>query len=693
MERIDAQHKKEILSVNWNLVNTSIIVLCIIITLLILGNHNYLLFHTFAELGAIVVAINITIIALNIYRNSYNNSLMMIGIAYGFIGIIDLLHTLSFNGMGIFPGNTANLSTQFWISARYIESISLVIGCYLLRKKAKISPYIIFYIYTITFILINLSIIRWGIFPDCFIPGQGLTDFKIVSEYIICTFLAIAMIILIYNRSYLSKKLLNLLILSLFFTILSELCFTLYILVDDIFNMTGHIFKIASFYFIYKSLCETGIDAPYRLLKEANIKLSEENILRKRTEYEIIKKEEMLKTIVDSIEEGILVVDNRGESIYSNKRFSQILRRPLDIFNSISLEERLKYFKNEVENYEVFRERILDTYKTNDNTLDTINFKDGRTYERYSCPFVIDKKQAGRLWSFRDITKEKEFQEKQREAQLREAQLIKDIEYDRLKIEFFSNLSHELKTPLNVILGTVQLSQLIVDKNVDGEAKNRISTKISIMKQNCYRLLRLINNIMDITKIDGGFFNINLEKHNIITIVEDITLSVADYIENKGINLIFDTDVEERIIDCDPDKIERVMLNLLSNAIKFTDEGGTIEVNIEDKGENIRISVKDNGTGIPEDKLDEIFDRFKQVDKTLVRNYQGTGIGLSLVKSLVEMHGGSITLESQYGQGSIFSIELPVVQLLENEEIEEVNIVNNEEKIERISIEFSDIYS
>jgi signal transduction histidine kinase len=212
------------------------------------------------------------------------------------------------------------------------------------------------------------------------------------------------------------------------------------------------------------------------------------------------------------------------------------------------------------------------------------------------------------------------------------------------------------------------------------------------MKQNCYRLLRLVNNIIDITKIDSGYFDMNESNVDIISLVENITLSVADYIENKGLSLIFDTDIEEKNITCDPEKIERIILNLLSNAVKFTSIGGKVTVNIEDCQENICIRVKDTGRGIPEDKIDSIFKRFVQVDKSLTRDCEGSGIGLSLVKCLVELHDGTITVESKLGKGTEFVINIPCRL---SEEICEENLSNEsigQNLIERINLEFSDIY-
>jgi len=167
------------------------------------------------------------------------------------------------------------------------------------------------------------------------------------------------------------------------------------------------------------------------------------------------------------------------------------------------------------------------------------------------------------------------------------------------------------------------------------EKQKEIKQYILLMRQNCYRQIRLVNNLIDITKIDAGYMQFNPKNCNFVKVVEDITLSTVSFIEEKGISLTFDTDIEEKIILCDPDMIERIVLNLLSNAVKYTPEGGHIFVNIYDRNDRVILSVKDNGIGISQEMLQLIFERFVQLDRTTARSVEGSGIGLSLVKSLV----------------------------------------------------------
>lgn len=302
-----------------------------------------------------------------------------------------------------------------------------------------------------------------------------------------------------------------------------------------------------------------------------------------------------------------------------------------------------------------------------------------KIYDTLRVPlFNADGTRKGLVVLGRDITENRLNEENEK--------LIRELRhYDTLKTNFFSNISHELRTPLNIIFSALQVIEL--KNNMD------IEKYTSIMKQNCYRLLRIISNLIDITKIDAGHFFTHFQNNDIVSVVENIVMSVVDYIENKNISITFDTEVEEKIMAFDLDAMERIILNLLSNAVKFTPGGGSIEVNIYDKIDSIVISVKDTGIGIPTENQAYIFQKFVQVDKSLSRNREGSGIGLSLIKELVAMHNGTIELESVLGKESEFKIELPVRLLPEDENSAEPGNFTDNNNVEKIKIEFSDIYN
>ena len=267
-------------------------------------------------------------------------------------------------------------------------------------------------------------------------------------------------------------------------------------------------------------------------------------------------------------------------------------------------------------------------------------------------------------------------------------------EYDTLKNEFIANISHEFRTPLNIILNALQLSARYIKRCSDEEDAARINIHMGTMKQNCYRLLKLINNMIDSTKLDASFFRLYRQNCNIVSDVKNLTTSVSDFIKDKEINLKFMSNIDKKIIAVDPDAMERIMLNLLANAVKFSKKGSTITVSVIDRGEYVDISVRDTGIGIPEEKLQLIFKRFTQVDSILTKSHEGSGIGLAIVKSLAEMHNGSISVNSRQGEGTEFVITLPAEVLpiqLEGEGDWDHYESKLQSGIEKIDIEFSDL--
>ena len=273
-------------------------------------------------------------------------------------------------------------------------------------------------------------------------------------------------------------------------------------------------------------------------------------------------------------------------------------------------------------------------------------------------------------------------------------------EINRLKSYFISNISHELKTPINVILCA---AQLLESKRVDNYNINNENNTIDIIKDNSYRLIRLINNIIDVEKGEVEELTLNLKKDNLVSLIEDIVTSVIPYAKRKELNLIFDTEEEEIIMDMDIEKIERIILNLLSNAIKFSNENGNIYIRIMLNNDDVDIVVEDEGIGISKDDIPYIFDKFIQVDNTFNRKNEGSGIGLAIVKSFIEIHNGKIMVESQVGKGTKFIVKLP--KIINNEDttadshiykssFSEKNIIDELRSIKcRVKKELSDIYA
>jgi len=232
-----------------------------------------------------------------------------------------------------------------------------------------------------------------------------------------------------------------------------------------------------------------------------------------------------------------------------------------------------------------------------------------------------------------------------------EAQKLHEV--DELKSRFFTNISHEFRTPLTLILGPVKQ---MIEKLNEGKMKD----DLGIVHRNANKLLELVNQLLDISKLESGNMKLQTVPQNIVPLVKALALSFTSYAERKTITLKFTSSEAEIVVYIDKDKIEKIITNILSNAFKFTPEGGTIEVTVRKDERNSNIIISDTGVGIPKEKISKIFDRFYQVDGSHTREQEGSGVGLSLTKELVELHRGKIEVESEEGKGSTFAVSIPL---------------------------------
>lgn len=423
-------------------------------------------------------------------------------------------------------------------------------------------------------------------------------------------------------------------------------------------------------------------------LKLLSTELQEQNTERRIIE-ELLLKNKVCYDILFENSQNAIVVHADGKILYANKSAARLLgyENPLQLNNELVY----KYYSqnNIMSTKEKYLNIVSDKLSkvTYEETI--LNSKGNSIAVRNTSSFYIYEGKPSVLTFLLDITSEKQIETLKHDVEKNLKLLNESREFNTFITEFFTNISHEFKTPVNVISIAIQTMGLYFENfNIDNIDKCK--SYLKIMKQNCFRMTRLINNLMDITKVDSGFVKVNKRNDNIVSVIEDITQSVASYVKSKDIELIFDTNVEEKIMAFDHDKIERVILNLLANAFKYTSSNGHIYVNLEDRGENVIITVKDDGQGIPKNMINVIFERFGQANRSLSRQCEGTGIGLYLVKSFIEIHGGKISVTSEEGKGSEFTIILPA-EYVNNENYEDKAFC--ESNVERINIEFSDVYS
>ncbi|NJO29322.1 MAG: hypothetical protein HC874_18625 [Richelia sp. SL_2_1] len=268
----------------------------------------------------------------------------------------------------------------------------------------------------------------------------------------------------------------------------------------------------------------------------------------------------------------------------------------------------------------------------------------------------------GIRWLLRDITARKQAENKIRCVEM---QNFKLQEAAQLKSQIVTVLSHELRTPLNAILGFSDILLRLNKNQFNSQSVKMVETIIRNGKQ----LLKLINNMLDFAKLEEGEFSLNLQYFNITELIRLIVDDLRFFANQKNINLDVNINIQNVKVFNDPIRIQQILTNLISNAIKFT-ETGSVLIELQELDEDkIIIIVKDTGIGISQIDLNHIFQAFRQANQTKSRCYQGTGLGLTIVKDLLDLMGGNITVESQLGEGSTFRVELP----------REVKLVNNQE--------------
>jgi len=374
---------------------------------------------------------------------------------------------------------------------------------------------------------------------------------------------------------------------------------------------------------------------------------------------------------------GMAIIDLEGNFIKVNRALSVITGYSKKNFMNMNYKKILD--KDYISNISNTLEKMKDG-KINAINKEASYINKKGDYIWVNQGISLARSEAGRplyfLNQYENITDKKKAREKIKKQK-------EELEYNKVKTQFFSKLSHELKTPLNLIFSALQLL------NGAKKQEKKIDRYLKLIKQNSYRLLRLVNNVIDLTKMDANSYVLNKENIDIVSLVKQIIFSTKEYLQENQRILEYHSEVKEKVIACDPFNIERIFLNLISNAVKFSNKGDKISVNIYDRDEYILITVKDTGIGIKDDNLNFIFEQFRQVDETFTRKKEGSGIGLSVVKSLVELHNGKVWVESTYGNGSEFFIKLPV-SFVEDKKIDNSNITDN--LLDKIDVEFSDIY-
>lgn len=396
---------------------------------------------------------------------------------------------------------------------------------------------------------------------------------------------------------------------------------------------------------------------------------------KKAIEYRLKKNDKMFFEVLNYLDDVVIIKEGE-KTIYVNHAFEKLYglnckelykeKSMIVKLDRIHPEDRYKFNNIDFGNFFMERARIVRA----DNEVRTVLFRANSIKNE-------NGESIRRIIVINDITDTIE----------------KSNEMEKLRMEFFANISHEFKTPVNLIYSALQLLELKLKNNIGGDVESYINY-IKMAQQNVFRLLKLINNLIDSTKLEAGFFNINIKNHDIVSCVEDITMFICEFAEKNKISITFDTEEEEKIIAFDLNHLERILLNILSNSIKFNRENGNVDVNMSFDEKYVNISIKDTGIGIPKDKIGLLFDRFKKINNRLTKVNEGSGIGLFIANELVKINGGEMQVNSELGEGTEFIIKMPIKRF-ENEVLDEIALTSceRENREELYKIELSDIYS
>ncbi len=373
------------------------------------------------------------------------------------------------------------------------------------------------------------------------------------------------------------------------------------------------------------------------------------------------QKHHLVRGILDNLDVPIAVVshpDMKYEIANRNKclNLSKILGRTVEEKDIVG--RHVKDVAPIIQEKGICDIALICGYTKESIILDNVEYPDhcgnSMFYKLILCPVFDDNQEVTHVASVGiDITEQVSIQNKMQE--------LSDA-----KEEFLSVVSHELRTPINVILSAEKVINSMINRR-DKESREKVSRWLNMIHQNGLRLLKLVNNVLDLSKIDAGYLKINRKNTDYIALIRRIYHSIAPFVEQKGLSISFSAQIDELTTAVDEEKLERVILNLISNAVKYNKDGGKIEICVYRDQHHVYTDIRDTGIGIPEDKLDIIFERFLQVNSSLSRPREGAGIGLSLSNSIAQLHKGSITVESGLNQGSLFTLKLPITTVGEED--------------------------
>jgi len=576
-----------------------------------------------AELFSVLVSFSIFSITWYSYNKSKDNHALFMGAAFIIIGFLDLFHMLSYPFMPDFiTPNSFQKPMIFWNDARNISALLFLASAFVYQDTLPgiINKAILF----VSAIVLVFFYLYSGLFyPSISLFGSS----RILQEIISSTIILYACYI--YSKRKIDD-IQDYLIYGFIIIVFSDLVYTSY-------EITGHLLKVEGFLFINLAMYKSSVELPYKKLGDAEKKLL--NAMK-----------EKYRNLFDNANDAIIITDAYGRVTAWNKSAVKIFGwEPGDAIGN-NLPSLIV-----PENPENGFSQITKCSTPGGTTGMEMCLK-GKKGKMIDANMTIspiteeNNKTIGMSYIIRDITEQKKAENERNENERLKSE-------NKVKSEFFTTISHELKTPLNSIVG---FSEYLSREKQGSFSEEQQSCIDNIIKSSKH-LLNLINDILDMSKIEAGKMELVFERFQVSNTINETIFLIKEKADKNNILIKKEFDPQLESMIADKQKFQQILLNLLSNAVKFSKkEGGIITITSEKEGNNAKFSISDTGIGIKEEDIAKLFEKFKQLDSGISRKYGGTGLGLAISKQLIELHGGTIQVKSKFGEGSTFMIALPI---------------------------------
>lgn len=612
-------------------------IVVIILIVLAMSMFNLFLGKKIIIIGNIVLIFSIMLLSMTTFTFSKNKFFTLSSVCYIIIGILKIIELVEENKLsGVVGQNVLEMSKVMeafyvFIMTKYLRNL------YLSYKKQQWDKKIDFFIGMLLSLAVILNLVFQSDYNKFFYRTLVVMIFFIIIYYVLnfrerkenkLNYFMIASITLFISSIFNLIELFS--PISLVMSFLSEVfCFFAYIIIHLCLN--------------YKLLekpsenlfAELHNRNKQLMIINKNINIQNENL--EKIQMNLRNKDDIFKSIYKNIQLPLIIVKENRKILYANEKFKEV----------IGIEDIKKIInKNVFEFIDVVKIRnIIEKDIKEKSVIENIKLKSLKESDYIYNINILKTNENNIIFIFYDVTEEKKIEAIKKEYE-------KKMLEEKIKNDFLSNISHDIKTPINVIYSATQLQKVLIKERKIEELKkyNNIS------KENILTITRLANNLIDSSKLSSNYLNANMKLVNIVELIEDTCNKFVEYIKNKNLNFYFDTEEEEIYIKCDVNFMERIIINIISNSIKYTVRG-EITVNIYLKGNKVLIEFKDTGEGIKEELLNRIFEKYsigKEASRDINKN---TGIGLYVVDNLMKLQNGKVKLNSKKGVGTTVILE------------------------------------